>query len=220
MAEAVIAAQQTEILRWVTEMADIIGHQRLSSESSRKLFEDHLFEMLVSFDPSVVGQDIMPPEMIVRLARGGPHPAADRAIFRFVDKAMVVDRFQELPMPIREYYRERTSQGYGKMSPTAYKRGTSPILANFSRNVWIAIVMDRVAKRLPGWAPRYGKPKKGRRSLAGLVGEVFGLKHVQIQRIYESDQDIAAKVGEFFLRGYFESFNRPLDGLRLKDFCS
>jgi hypothetical protein len=75
-------------------------------------------------------------------------------------------------MPIREYFRERVSQGYGPMAPT-YPPRTPRIVAHYARDVWIAMTLERFIKRLPGW-PRYTK-KKGRRSAAALVGEVFGL---------------------------------------------
>jgi len=203
-AKAEIAAQETEIIRYITVMRTALGNH-LSFENSRQLFEDHFFEMLVGFDPTKLDEDVLAPEDIVHLARA-KHPAADRAIFRFVDKAMVVDRFQELPMPIREYFRERAA--HGPMSPI-YPPRTPQVVAHFIRDVWIALVMERLVRRLPGW-PRYTK-KKGRRSAAALVGEVFHLGEAQIRRIHEADRGLAVRVGMFYMRGYFESFDPPLN---------
>lgn len=196
-----IAAQETRIIRYLTTFRDQVGDQLLP-EGGHRHFEDFFFEKLITFNPAVIHQDELSPEDIVKLARDGKHPAADRALFRFADKAMVVDRFQELPMPVREYIRERMRHG---QLPPSYPPRAPRVVDHYVRDCAITFIFDRLKQRLPGW-PRYGKRKKGRRTVAALIGEVFGLEHAQIKRIHESDQDLARKIGEFFVSRNFESF--------------
>ncbi|MET4514308.1 hypothetical protein [Bradyrhizobium sp. I1.7.5] len=196
-----IAAQEARIIRYLTVFRDEIGNELLP-EGGHRHFEDFFFEKLVTFDPTVVNPDELSPEDIVKLARDDKHPAADRALFRFADKAMVVDRFQELPMPVREYIRERMR--HGQMSQS-YPPRTPRVVEHFVRDCAIAFIFGKLRWRLPGWPP-YGKQKKGRRSAAALVGEVFGLEHVQVRRIYESDDDLVRKIGAFFASRHLESF--------------
>jgi hypothetical protein len=198
MAKAkMIAAQEANIIHYITLFRDQIGDQLLP-EGGHEFWETFFFEKLVTFDGTVIN-DALSPEDIVKLARAG-HPAADRAVFRFADKAMVVDRFQELPMPVREYVREHMR--HGQMS-FEYPPRTERLLEHFVRDCAIAFILDRLVQRLP----IYRKKKKGRRSAAALVGEVFGgLSEVHVKRIYEADQGISRKVNEFFANFKIQTF--------------
>ena len=54
----------------------------------------------------------------------------------------------------------------------------------------------RVAKRYPAVPLRYATPP--RKSVAALIGDVFGLSEVQARRIYKADGDVALRIGVFF----------------------
>lgn len=198
--KAEIAAQEAKVIQYLTMFRDQI-RDRLSASAGHEFFEDYFFEKLVTFDATVINQDELSPEEIVKVARAG-HPAADRALFRFADKAMVVDRWHEAPMPVREYIRERMR--HGEMSP-GYPPRVPRTVDHFVRDCAVSYIIDRLTWRLPH-IRLYGSRKKGRRSAADLVGSVFGISGEQAKRIHQADQGIAEKLGAFFAAGNFQTF--------------
>lgn len=157
----------------------------LTSEASHRLFEECFYEWLIH------PEEASDAALVVRVARLG-HPPADRALRRYVQAAMDAHRFPQLPLCVQEYARE----GLGQAPLTAGYPSRNPLINNFARNVVLCYAMGRAAKRYPAVPLLYATPP--RKSVAALVGDVFGLSEVQARRIYKADGDVALRIGVFF----------------------
>ena len=114
-------------------------------------------------------------------------------------------RFPELPLCVQEYARE----GLGRAPLTAGYPSRNPLINNFARNVVLCYAMGRAAKRYPAVPLLYATPP--RKSVAALIGDVFGLSEVQARRIYKADGDVALRIRaiRFFFFFFFFFFAAP-----------
>jgi hypothetical protein len=130
------------------------------------------------------------PAYIVGVAKNG-HPAADRAVRAFIDEHMDRDRFQELPMCVREYARQSLwhpapARGYPSRAPKT--------MDHLIRDLALYLAMHRVVEEWPAVPLLH---RTYRRSAADLVGEAFNMSEKQVQRCYQTPGELALKFFDF-----------------------
>ena len=162
---------KTNILAWRSE------YERLTTpEASLEAFRIDFLRRLHAGD--------VPPgtAAIVELAENG-HPAADAALRDFIEQAMDADRFQQLPVCVRNYARKVVRR---PELPLRYPSTAPQIVNNYKRDLLITRLIDRICERWPEVPPLC--PRNGRRAAAGMVGSCLGLSEIQVRRIYKARQ--------------------------------
>jgi hypothetical protein len=135
---------QLEVYRVAELEQFLIGwrrrHERLfSAETSHEIFETFFLERLHANTKSI---DAV---YIVDLARRG-HPAADRALRRFIIEANEEDRFQALPLSVRAYNSELLLRA---PSPPGYPSQVPQTINNFNRDCTVGWLIGLVKERYP-----------------------------------------------------------------------
>jgi hypothetical protein len=189
-----IAAEEAYIARALRVFRNL-AEEDLNSEASHRLFESYFLFRLQNSD------DALEPGAIVDVARRG-HPPADRALRHYIQICSEARRLDEMPTSIIDYLRRDVAAR--PPLPDGYSSTTPRVVDHFARDAAIAWMVRRIKVRFPAVPLLYSS--KQRRSAAAMVGEAFGFGEARARRIYQTDGELADKIGDFFA-DYTSSLN-------------
>jgi hypothetical protein len=135
---------------------------------------------------------------IIAMADGG-HPPADLALRAYIHAHIDADRFGELPVQIRAYAQRALRQA---PLADAYPSNCPQVVNDFTRDIAIRILVDKIAERWPALPKLYSSAR--RRSVVGYIALVFTrhgtiLGEQQVRRIYNARHTLARRLAEFML---------------------
>ena len=180
-AEAEEALIERAILAWAQ-----FYEEAISADASHEVFKAEFLRRLQA------GKGSLDPAKIVELAENG-HPSAAKALTDFIELAMDADKFQELPMSVRDYGRKVMS-GRAR-APTGYPSTAWQGLVTFKRDTLVIRLIHGIVLRWPHIPLLYSK--KGRRSAANIVGKCFDLSETQARRIFQAREHLDQKYCQF-----------------------
>ena len=185
--EGLIAAEEANISAAIAEWCASRHPEGFDSEASYLVLETTFFRLLRT------NYGVLDAAVIVDMALRG-HPPADRALRRLIAMAIETDRFQTLPLSVRDYSRRLTEQ----TSPLGVYSSQAPQVANhFLRDAVLVILMRQVKKSWPAVPLLNSSPT--RHSAAYLVGAPLGLSERQARRIYQADKGQSRRISEFLM---------------------
>jgi hypothetical protein len=166
------------VLKWAPALEPL-----LSSEACHRFLKADFLRRLEA------GAGTLDAGIICDIARNR-HPPADDALRDFIELRIQADRFQELPLSVREY--ARWAQRNPPL-PHGYSSKAPQTANNFIRDVAIAWLIDQVKSRWPTVPLLHSSSH--RRSAVAIVGGAFG----QARRIYKARGEIARRYAEFMV---------------------
>jgi hypothetical protein len=166
--------------------------QRITSAASHRFIEADLLRQLELHEQ---GCPALEPSDIVAMADGG-HPPADHALLGFIKRRMDADRFQQMPVSVRDF--ARRSIGRAPL-PIEYPSQASQVVSHFARDIATCMLVDMVKARWPELPQLYSTLRH--RSAAHYVGAAFGIAERQAVRIYDARGEMGRRLATFMV-GY------------------
>jgi hypothetical protein len=190
-AEAEEAAIIDTVDKWYPKVED-----KLTSEAGHRFVEEDIYRQLERGAGAA-----LPLDEIIDMANAG-HPPADHAVRTFIRAAIDADRFNELPVRLRNY-----AQDALRRPPMAvgYPSNVPQVVNDYSRDIGVCFLLDQMAAHWPH-VPKLHSSQT-RHSHAWLLAVVFdrhGKKpssERQIRRIYEGRQTHSRGLAEFLVAG-------------------
>jgi hypothetical protein len=173
---------------WYVRIAD-----RLTSEAGQAAVRDDIYRQL----ERGAGASL-PLDEIIDMANAG-HPPADHALRTFIRAAIDADRFNDLPVRVRNY-----AQDALRRPPAAggYPSNVPQVVADFTLHIGIGILLDQIGLRWPQVSRLHSS--QTRHSAAWLLAVVFDrhgvkLSERQIRRIAQGRQTLSRRLTEFLI---------------------
>jgi len=187
-AEAEEAEIITALERWFIHIAD-----KLNSEAAHEMIRDNMLGQLER------GEDAsLPVTYIVAMAEA-EHASADHALRIHIHAAIDADRFNDLPLQIRNYAMRALR---GPPLPIGYPSDRSQVVNDFTRDLIIARLVDEIVVRWQRVPKLYSS--LSRHSAAWLLAQVcirrgIKLTERQVRRIYNARNTIHRRLAEFLI---------------------
>jgi hypothetical protein len=187
-------AEEAEIIatleRWYRRIAD-----KLTAEFAHEKTRDDIVRQLERGEGAS-----LPLDYIVAMAEAD-HPVADHALRTCIRAAIDADRFNDLPLQVRNYARRALDPNRAPI-PSTYPSNRAQVVNNRSRDIAIAFLIDQIVRRWPHVPKLYSS--KTRRSAACLVALVFtrygvSIKEQRVRQIYNERPTLSRRLAEFLI---------------------
>jgi hypothetical protein len=167
------AADKAKVVDIVCSYLDAV-REMITSEASWQRLQDFFYE-------AMLGRHTLDAAKVIAWADAG-HPAADRAVRRYIAEMVDQGRESELLVQVRAYI---------------VKTMLQPFLQNHMRDIWIPLVVRRVAKSTGLPATRSASTKEPSAAFllaAGLKKRGFKVKEREVNRIYWNRSKLAERL--------------------------
>jgi hypothetical protein len=179
---AMSAADEAKVVDIVCSDLDKV-REMITSEASWQRLQDFFYE-------AMLGRNTLAAATVIAWADAG-HPAADRAVRRYAAEMVDQGRESELLVQVRAYIVKTMLQPF-----LPFPRGRH-VVQNHMRDIWIPLVVRRVAKSTGLPATRSASTKEPSAAFllaAGLKKRGFKVKEREVNRIYWNRSKLAERL--------------------------